>query len=47
MTVRRGRIDWGSIMMIGAEQAIGHLVHMRLADKPRAGGQQAVDRGGV
>ena len=47
MTIGRGRIDRGSVVVIGAEQAIGHLVHMRLADKPRAGGQQAIDRGGV
>ena len=43
MTIARGGIDRRSQMMIGAQQAVGHFVHVRLADKPRAASQQAVD----
>jgi len=47
MSIWRSGVGWRSGVRIGAEQAVGHLIHLRLADKLRAGAQQTVDNGGV
>ena len=47
MSIGRSGVGWRSAVRIGAEQAVGHLIHLRLADKLRAGAQQTVDNGDV
>jgi hypothetical protein len=47
MAIRRSRIDRRAIMRIGAHQAVSHLVHLRLSNKPRSGAQKTVDDSGV
>ena len=47
MSIRRSGVGWRSAVRIGAEKAVGHLIHLRLADQLRAGGQQTIDYGSV
>ena len=47
MAFWRARVDGRAVMSVGAHQTIGHLVHLALADEPRAGRKQRRDDGRI